>query len=229
MTRFKLAAVLSIGTALSTLSVPAMAEEDQGFTAGSILLRARAVGIWTETSNGPINDLGNTTIYGNIQTTSPIIPEIDASYFFTPNIAVEVIAGTARAGLRAKDTKLGNVDLGNTWILPPTITLQWHFMPTGFVNPYVGAGLNYTWFYNIQGGSEIGGNLKLKPALGEALQVGADFNLSGRWYANVDVKKIFLTTAAQADTSNLAAGTQLNVQNIALNPWLVGVGIGYRF
>ncbi len=226
MIRSKLAAALLIGTALSALSVPAMAEEDEGFTAGSILVRARGLGIFTETSNGPINVFGTGTIGGNIQTTSPIIPEIDGSYFFTPNIAVEVIAGTARASLRAKDTTLGNVDLGNTWILPPTVTLQWHFLPTGTVNPYFGAGLNYTWFYDIQGGSKVGGNLKLKPALGEALQMGADVKLSGRWYGNFDIKKIFLTTSAQSD---MGGGNQLNVHNIALNPWLVGVGIGYRF
>ena len=235
MNRSKLAAALLLGTALTALSVSAQAE-DEGFTAGSILIRARALGVYTESSNGPVNLLGSGAATGNlggqIQATSAIIPELDASYFFTPNLAVEVIAGTARTALRLKDpakTLTANTDLGNTWILPPTVTLQWHFLPTGIVNPYFGAGVNYTWFYNTEGGSVNQNNLKLRPSFGEALQAGADIRLSGNWYGNFDVKKIFLDTAAKSNTNSLVAGTQLNVKNIALNPWLIGVGIGYRF
>lgn len=247
MNRSKFAAALLLGTALTVLSIPAMAEdEDEGFTAGSILIRARALGVITDTTNSSVNvdnkalGVSNIGPGTRINTSDTAIPELDASYFFTPNIAVEVIAGTARAALTANNSSVvqsvqkssGNLDLGNTWILPPTITAQWHFLPKFWFNPYAGAGLNYTWFYNIQGGSANGGNLKLAPALGYALQMGADVHLGGHWYGNFDVKKIFLETNAHSDVTGggFAGGIgTLSVTHVRLDPWLIGAGIGYRF
>lgn len=222
MNRSKFAAALLLGTALSAFCAPAMAEEEDGFTTGSIMLRVRGLGIIADTSNSSVDFdkratqslLGRTSLGGNIDASSTVVPEVDASYFFTPNIAVELIAATARTSLSLQHssgvTKANNVlnngsndslDLGNTMILPPTITAQWHFFPNSMINPYVGAGLNYTWFYDIKGGSANGGNLKLSPTLGYALQAGVDVQIQGRWYGNFDVKKLFIETNAHSDVT----------------------------
>ena len=76
------------------------------------------------------------------------VPEIDISYFVTPNIALELIAATTKHDVGASD----GTDLGSVWLLPPTLTLQYHFAPTSRFSPYIGAGLNYTIFYNEKNG-----------------------------------------------------------------------------
>ena len=233
MIRSKLALALALSTALTSLSVAARA--DEGFDAGSILVRARAVGVLPQVSNSDILTAGGTKVdtlaSGNsVQIQDVAIPELDATYFFTPNIGVEAIAGSFRTSLKTNNSLAP--DIGNTWILPPTITAQYHFAPKGAINPYVGAGLNYTFFYNTTGSTltSTTGNanrLHLSNNVGYALQAGVDVNITGRLYANFDVKYIFLTTDAQIGGG--VGGTYPLTSHVTVNPLLVGAGVGYRF
>ncbi len=155
-------------------------------------------------------------------TTGTAMPEVDFSYFLTDHIAFELIAATTRHTITANNTALGKVAVGTTWILPPTLTVQYHFFPHDRFSPYVGAGLNVSFFY---GSSAAGGavtHLSLENAVGPALQVGFDYNVSGHWFANFDVKQIFLTTTAHLNHGAIHAKT-------ALDPLVIGAGIGYRF
>ena len=101
---------------------------------------------------------------------------------------------------------------------------QWHFLPKGPINPYVGAGINYTFFYDVKSGPSPVQSTHYSDAFGAALQLGADYHVTGRWYLNVDVKKLFLSTDVRLGT---AVGPVK--ANVDINPWLVGVGVGYRF
>lgn len=148
-----------------------------------------------------------------------VMPTIGLTYFFTDNLAVEAIAGTTRHTVKAVG---GTTDLKlkDTWVLPPVVSLQYHFMPQARFSPYVGAGVNYMIFY---GGKDRNGfHLKLKDGWGAALQVGADYALAGRWSADFDLKKIFFETTA----TDAAAGVTSKVK---LDPWVISTGVGYRF
>ena len=123
--------------------------------------------------------------------------------------------------LKAKGTALGDVKVGSTWVLPPTLTVQYHFMPKEKFSPYLGAGLNYTMFYNTKAAAGLG-SLKLSNNVGYALQAGVDYALTDKVYLNVDVKQIFLSTDAKINGGAVRAKT-------ALNPLVVGVGVGYKF
>src|SRR5690606_8449724 len=118
-----------------------------------------------------------------------VIPELDISYYFTDNIAAELILGTTNA--RIGTDGLGDIPVGKTWLLPPTLTLQYHFTDFGAFKPYVGAGVNYSMFYN-QSERDGFSNLDVDNAFGVALQVGFDYMLDEHWGLNFDVKKIFL-------------------------------------
>lgn len=109
-------------------------------------------------------------------------------------------------------------------MLPPTITLQYHFLTDGPIIPYVGAGLNMTFFYSPHPAGGVVTSTKYTDGVGPALEVGADFKLGGNWYANVDVKQIFLRTDATLGTivGTVRAKTMLD-------PLVAGVGIGYKF
>lgn len=106
-------------------------------------------------------------------------------------------------------------------MLPPTLLLQYHFNHAGKVRPYVGAGVNYTLFYNNglhAGGSQISvGN----HSFGPALQAGIDIQVTKKIFANVDIKKIWMKTDASLNGASL--GT------LHIDPLVVGVGVGMKF
>ena len=227
MIRSKLALALALSTALTTLSVAAQA--DDGFEAGSFMVRARGLAVLPQVRNTPLDLATGSALSGGqtVKIDNVGTPEVDFSYFFTPNLSAELIAATFRTGLHTNNTTAP--DLGSSWLLPPTLTAQWHFFPKGVINPYVGAGLNYTFFYNSDGANTAAGNanrLNLSNSLGYALQAGVDYNITGRWYANLDVKYIFLSTNASEGGSN---GTFPVTSHVDVNPLLLGAGIGYRF
>ncbi len=85
--------------------------------------------------------------------------------------------------------------------------------------PYVGAGVNYT---RIMSQSFSVPNLSLdKDSWGPALQVGVDIPLEGKWTLNFDAKKLWIGTDVKLNGDK--------VSSVSLNPWLLGIGVGYRF
>ena len=82
----------------------------------------------------------------DVAISTAFVPELDFTYFFNKNIAAELILGTAKHNVEVED-----VDLGHVWLLPPTLNLQYHFY-SGDVKPYIGAGINYTFFYGVDEG-----------------------------------------------------------------------------
>lgn len=228
--RFHLSASVAALALLAGMSA-AQADEatDGGFTAGSVLVHARALGVLTQVSNDARSPLAN-VVGGKVGVSDNYVPELDASYFFTPNIAVEAIAGVTYHDVKLKNSNLASiglstVPLGSVRLLPPTITAQYHFLPKSDFNPYVGAGVNYTFFYDQHSGP-VSVSTHYDDALGGALEAGFNYKISGNWYANVDVKKLFLSTNVHIVTALSPAAV---IEKVTLDPWLVGVGIGYRF
>ncbi len=180
-------------------------------------IRLRALGVITNDS-GRVDGIAGS----GLSSSNSVIPEFDVSYFFTENIAAELILGTTYSKIYGKGSIAGLGEVGKTWLLPPTLTLQYHFTDFGAFKPYVGAGVNYTVFYNQSGKSAE--SLDVKNTFGVALQAGFDYMFDKHWGANVDVKKIFL----RPDFDATVGGA--NVSGKAkLDPWLVGAGITYRF
>lgn len=192
-------------------AMPAHAEF-AGKSAGDFMVRARAIGVM------PDED-ASTTIGGNVSISNDVVPEVDFTYFITDSIALELIAATTTHDV----SHSFGIDLGEVSLLPPTLTLQYHFMPKERLSPYVGAGLNYTFFYNedAAAGSPVT-SIDYDNAVGYALQAGVDYALTDNWYANIDVKKIFLSTDVSMNGGAITA-------DVDIDPWIVGAGIGYRF
>ncbi|WP_336231902.1 OmpW/AlkL family protein [Thalassospira sp. CH_XMU1458] len=178
--------------------------------AGDILIRGRVVGVV------PDEDVDSNTLAGKGEIDNDVIPEVDFSYFVTDNIALELIAGTSKHDVTWSDGK----DLGSVRLLPPTLTLQYHFMPESRWSPYIGAGINYTFFYDSKPGQFS--SVDYDDGFGYAFQAGFDYAISGPWSLNVDVKKIYLDTDVSVNNGAVKADANID-------PWLFGVGIGYRF
>lgn len=176
--------------------------------AGDWLVRVRAVNL------DPANkdDIAITDVSIN----SKVIPEVDISYFFTPNIAAELVLTYPQKHDVSSTAHGGKI--GTLKHLPPVLSAQYHFTNFGAIKPYLGLGLNYTRFSNVDlpAGFTIDKN-----SVGLALQAGVDFALTKEWSLNLDVKKVQLRTDLYASGSKL--GT------IKVDPTLIGIGVGYKF
>ena len=172
---------------------------------GPWMVRARAVHI--DSANGDSTGLGLTI-------NNKTIPEVDFSYFFSKNVAAELILTVPQ-----RHTVYSNgTSIGSLKHLPPTFTAQYHF-DAGSFRPYVGAGVNYTRFSSV---NLLGGGATVdKNSFGPALQAGVDIALGGNLYLNVDLKKVYIRTDVHA--GGATAGT------FKVDPLLFGIGLGMRF
>ncbi len=113
-----------------------------------------------------------------------------------------------------------DVQIATTWLLPPTVTAQYHFASKSRVSPYIGAGLGYMQFFSGQ--NKNGFKVGLSDGFAPSLNAGLDYALTGKWSANIDVKKVFFQT--HANINNGALGSK-----VSLDPVVASVGIGYKF
>ncbi len=191
--------------AITVLPIDALADHDSPW-----MVRARAIGVL------PQEDAEVMPIGGNVEIDDSLVPELDVTYFFDENWAAELVLAVTPHEAKHKPT---NLDLGDVWLLPPTLTLQYHFAPDDdTIRPYLGAGVNYTVFFNVDDGPLT---VNYSNEFGFALQAGFDIPLENGWSINADVKKIFLST----DVSVVGVARA----EVEINPWIVGLGVGYRY
>lgn len=215
LTMAVLAALLLGTAAIDSLAQTASPGQKQ---AGDILVRGRLIGLLPDESSTV------TVIGGDVDASNAWTGEVDFTYFLTDSIAAELIAATTKHRMAVKGASGGDTGLGDVWLLPPTLTLQYHFTPRQPFSPYVGAGVTYAVFYNEGVASGLR-SVDYDNAWGVALQAGFDYHLGDNWFFNADVKKIFLNTDVTVTTN---AGTVIRADT-DLDPWVVGVGLGYKF
>lgn len=186
------------------------------------MIRVRALAVLPQ-SSASVSVNGAPDISG-LKASNAVVPELDISYFFTKNIAAELVLGVTPHDVKGTGALAGLGKIGSTWLLPPTLLLQYHFTEFGAFKPYVGAGVNYTFtFSNKEAGAMTA--FKVKSAPGVALQAGFDYMLDKHWGLNFDVKKLWLRPDA---TANLGGATPVTAK-VKLDPWLIGAGVTYRF
>ena len=194
--------------AAGVLSAPVVKADE-----GSFMVRARAV--YIDFNNGQKSGLDR--VAGKIEADNLWIPEVDLSYFFTKNLAAELVLTYPQE----VDIKIAGVKQGTIKALPPSLLLQYHFTELGAFKPYVGAGVNYTFFYNTN--NILGGAASVeRNSWGLAGQVGFDYMFTKNLGLNVDVKYIKMDT----DVSVAGLG---KIGTLNLNPVTMGVGVTYRF
>ncbi len=199
-----LLAIPLVFTILSATTLSAQADQ------GDILARVRAISIQPDISaGGTLGTLGTGV-------KNAVVPELDFVYMVRPNIGLELILATSRHQVTSNAGALGGVN-----VLPPTLLLQYYFNAAGKIRPYVGAGLNYTLFYN--NGLHAGDTpVSIKnSSFGPALQAGVDVQVARNLFVNADIKKIWMRTDASAGGASLGS--------LKIDPLIVGIGVGMRF
>lgn len=174
------------------------------------LVRVRAVGLNTQQKS----DAFGANPADAVKVSNELVfPEVDVSYFFTPNIAAELVLATP---IRHHVT-LSGTDLGTFKELPPSLLVQYHANNYGNWKPYVGAGLTYLRPFSIN----LGALGLRQDNYGPAVQVGADYQVTDKLYVNADIKKIFMNVDV------LSGGAK--VTTLGIDPLVYGVGVGYKF
>ena len=202
--------------ALMQVSSPAIAKHHSG---GGLfdfsdkdrwIMRARLISIDPDESSDV------TGISAEVVVDAAVVPELDFTYFLTDYIAAEVILATAKHDV---STNTG-IDLGDVWILPPHLLLQYHLNPQGKFRPYLGAGIGYIFYYGE--GSGDASNIDYDNNVSYALQAGFDYEIDRKWAFNADVKKLYHTTDLSVSDGAVTA-------KVDLDPCIFGVGAAYRF
>ncbi len=182
------------------------------------LVRVRAIQV-TPDESSTISVIG-----GDAEVDESISPELDISYFLSDHWAAELVLTYSPHDVSAKNTVAGNVDLGDVKLLPPCLSLQYHLLPENNIRPYVGAGVNLTLFLDENPGDAT--SIEYDDAFGFVLGAGVDFDLNDQWCLNVDIKKVYLSTDATIKHPGVAG--KLNA-DVDIDPWILGVGLGYKF
>lgn len=195
--------------------------------AGDSYVRARGIVVApNEKSGGILPSLPDE----KVKVDNAVVPEVDITHMVTDNIGFELIAATSKHSVSGTTGTTGSIGkLASTWVLPPTLTAQYHILPQAKVRPYVGAGINYTLFYSEKASDAFEAaagdtHVHLKSSFGWAAQAGVDIDLTDKMFLNLDIKYIDIRTTARLVTEDLS--TQRVKVN--LNPIVVGVGLGFR-
>ena len=155
------------------------------------------------------------------------------AYMVTDNIGVELVGATPFTHDLILDTGGSGVVIGETSHLPPTLLAQFYAPQLGPVRGYLGAGVNYTLFFDdsiddavvspLLGGADV--DVKLSNSVGFAWEVGADFLINENWLLNASVWNIDIDTEARLYVND----ARVDKIDVEIDPWVYMVGVGYRF
>ena len=183
-----------------------------------------ATSTWTYAGNALDVSLGLVSIRPDIE--SPVVgvsatnetkPILNLTYYLNENLALNTAAGITRHTFSA-----GGAVLGKASMAPFHLMFQYHFMPKSDFNPYVGAGIHHTVFFDKSGTTFD--TLRGFPAdTGGVLQVGFDYAINKDYFFNFDVKKFYLKTDV------LPGGGGAKIETLTLDPLLVGIAVGRHF
>lgn len=214
--------------AAAMLYAPSAFAQEEGIKQGDLLVRVRAIMVAPNERSGGIVPTFPTE---KVKVDNSVMPEVDLTYMATDNIGFELIAATTKHTASGTTGTTGGIGaLASTWVLPPTLTVQYHFNPHGKVRPYLGAGVNYTWFYNEKASAGLvkavgATTVHMSDSAGWAAQAGVDIDINPHVFFNLDVKYIDIDTTATLKTT--AIGTQ--TVRVHLDPLVFGAGLGFRF
>jgi outer membrane protein len=208
--------------------------------AGDIILRAGAITVNPKDDSSSVKvdqgPLAGTNLGGKATMNSDTQLGLNFAYMLTSNWGIELLAATPfEHDVKLKGTALGaaNGKLGSLKHLPPTLSVVYYPLDAKSVfQPYVGAGINYTWIYDehVSSQAQANGfsNFKADNSWGMAFQVGADYMLTDNIMLNAQMRYIDIDTRATVENDAVAPGTRARV-NVDVDPFIYMVGLGYKF
>ena len=195
---------VALATVLASLSMSAIAQEK-----GDWILRVGVGNVDPKSGNGDIVSVDAGTALA-----------FNGTYMLSDKLGLEVLASTPFS----HDIKLAGsgAKVAETKHLPPTVSLNYHFDSANAFNPYVGAGINYTLFFDEETtGPLAGSDVSLDGSFGLAAQAGFDYDISATMFVNLNVRWIDIDTDAELDGAEL--------ETVEIDPLVYTLALGWRF
>ena len=175
---------------------------------GDWLLRFGASYVNPDSNNSPLVSVDSATSF-----------TFNVGYMMTDHWAVELLAAYP---FKHDIDLVGGAKVGSTKHLPPTLNIQYHFVPGNKIQPYFGVGVNYTTFFSEKTtGALAGTDLSLGDSWGLGAQLGVDIPLNDQWFLNGDIRYIDIETKAKLDGADLG--------KVKIDPWVYSLNVGVRF
>lgn len=221
-------------------SAAALSVQAQAYEAGDWVVRLGATQVAPAESSSLL-ELDGTTLTsplnGRLGLDNDTQLGLTVEYMINQNWGIELLAATPfshTAGVTDAEALQG-LDVADIKHLPPTLSAVYHFNLDSKFQPYVGAGINYTVFFEEDLTSQAdaafaslgltGGDVELDDSWGIALQVGADYHLNERWLLNASVRWIDIDTTAKIKFDN---GSVIK-SDVDVDPYVYTLSVGYKF
>lgn len=197
---------LTLAALMSTTAAPALAQSQGDITLG--------LGLgWVEPTRSSTTAAGSIDVDGNLR------PTLTVEYFVADNIGVELLASWP---FQHDINLAGAGKVAETKQLPPTLSLQYHFTNKSGVTPFVGAGINYTYFFDDTGkGALAGVPVSLDDSWGLALHAGADVAINEKSAFRFDVRYIDIETDVKVGGAPIG--------KVKIDPWVINAAYVMKF
>lgn len=191
---------------------------------GSWMGRVRIVSFAPNDSSSEVLDTG-----GHLSVGSATSLEVDAAYWLSEQLTVELSATTASLDVAATGGEVDGTAVGSVWATPVSALLQYHLPTLSKLRPYVGAGVNATFFYGVDRSADLDPigitDVKYSNSVGLVADLGVDLDLDEHWFANLDIRYMAISSDVEFRVRRITAARV----NLDINPWVIGAGVGYRF
>jgi len=221
---------LALGT---TVIAASMATSALSYQSGDFIARAGWARVMPDSDNQE---------FSNVPGAEAHVDDADSlgltfSYLITDNIGIGLLgAYPFKVDIDGRGTINSQGKVADVKALPPTLTMQYHFNTGPRLHPYVGAGVNYTFFYDEDTGQADGifkdSNLDLENSWGLAGELGLDYEVNDDFLVSAQVWYIQMdTTARSRNVAALGAGAAAGAGNadVDINPWVFMLGVGKKF
>lgn len=212
---------LALAGAVALATTPALALE-----AGDMLVRFGPTWVLPNDDSSAVSLNGAAIADSGVTVEDGLALGASFTYMLDSNLGIEVLAATPFShDVEGEGSIAGLGKIAEVKHLPPTVSLQYHFASQGALRPYVGAGINYTTFFDEEGqGAFNGANVSLDDSWGWAVQAGLDYDLNDQWFLGGSLYYMAIDT-----TATIEAGADTYEVDVDINPWVVMLGGGVRF
>ena len=204
-----------VSTLLATSIAVFGSSQVMAYEAGDIMIKAGVINVTPKDNNARIAGLGTVEVKDDTQL------GLTATYMLTSNVGVEVLAATP-----FKHTvELEGNKIGTTKHLPPTVSLQYYPMDSGSaLQPYVGAGINMTFFFDEADAVKGDSYGPLGDSFGLSVSAGVNYHFADKMMANLGVWYMDIDTELEG-TNKAGAGDVV----VEIDPLVFMAGVGYKF
>ena len=198
---------------------------------GDWLIHGRIINVDPDSDSSTISVFGTSVPDSGVTVDDAWTVDISFTRMFTKNFGLNLLLDlSSQHDVIATGATLGGLGkIVEARVLPPALLAQYHFNPVGKAQPYVGAGVNFTLFFDESATASLEGALgpsdvDLDESFGVVLQAGVDIDMRDGWFWNVDVKYIDLDT-----TATITSPGGISTVDVDINPFVYGIGFGKRF